>query len=81
MKKQIDKIYSLGSKNMEVDFFNQPEVQEILKKIPVDENLLAKDLLFREGVEDQIKDYFAKTSSKNESKVNSGFKYYSVGRE
>ena len=52
-----------------------------MKKVPVDENLLAKDLLFREGVEDQIKDYFSKTSSKNENKVNSGFKYYAVGRE
>ena len=36
LKKQIDKIFSLGSKSMEVDFLNQPEVQEILKKVPVD---------------------------------------------
>jgi hypothetical protein len=51
-----------------------------MKKVPIDENLLAKDLLFREGVEDQIKDFFAKTSSKNENKANSGFKSYAVGR-
>jgi hypothetical protein len=36
LKKQIDKIYNVGSKSNDVDFLNQPEVQEILKKIPVD---------------------------------------------
>ena len=35
LKKQIDKIYNLNSKNVEVDFINQPEVQELLKKVPV----------------------------------------------
>lgn len=81
LKKQIDKIYNVGSRHSEVDFLNQPEVQELLRKVPVDENLLVKDLLFREGVEDQIRDYFAKTSTKKESKKNSGFKFYAVGRE
>jgi hypothetical protein len=66
---------------MDIDFFNQPDVLEILKKIPIDENLLAKDTIFREGVEDQIKDYFKKTSTKAESKANSGFKFYAIGRE
>ena len=32
----MDKIYNLNSKNVEVDFINQPEVQEILKKVPVE---------------------------------------------
>jgi hypothetical protein len=47
----------------------------------VDENLLVKDLLFREGVEEQIKDYFAKTTTKQDNKKSSGFKFYAVGRE
>ena len=37
--------------------------------------------MFREGVEDQVKEYFHKTTTKSENKVNSGFKYYSLGRE
>jgi hypothetical protein len=32
---------------MDVDFFNQPDVQDLLKKVPIEENLLAKDMLFR----------------------------------
>ena len=58
----------MKTKNTEVDFLNQPEVQEILKKVPVDENLLVKDLTFRNGVEEKIKEYFTKTSSKKDSK-------------
>ena len=42
---------------------------------------MAKDQLFREGVEDQVKVYFEKTSSKAENKANSGFKHYAIGRE
>jgi hypothetical protein len=37
--------------------------------------------VFRESVEDLIKDYFVKTSTKKEEKVASGFKYYAIGRE
>lgn len=81
MKKQIDKIYDVKTKSTEVDFLNQPEVQEILKKVPVDENLLVKDLTFRNGVEEKIKEYFTKTSSKKDNKKSSGFKYYALGRE
>ena len=36
LKKQIDRIYNVNSKSMDVDFFNQPDVQEILKKVPID---------------------------------------------
>jgi hypothetical protein len=32
-------------------------------------------------VEDQIKNYFSKSSAKAENKVNSGFKSYAIGRE
>lgn len=81
LKKQIDKIYNITSKSTEIDFLNQPEVQEILKKVPVDENLLVKDLTFRNAVEDKIKEYFNKTSSKKENKKSTGFKYYALGRE
>ena len=35
LKKQIDKIYNVNSKNINVDFLNQPDVQEILKKVPI----------------------------------------------
>ena len=40
-----------------------------------------KDLTFRNGVEEKIKEYFTKTSSKKDSKKSSGFKYYALGRE
>lgn len=71
----------MGSKNADVDFLNQPDVQEILKKVPVDESLLANNVAFRDGATDLIKKYFAKTSNSNENRVNSGFKSYAVGRE
>lgn len=40
-----------------------------------------KDLTFRNAVEEKIKDYFNKTSSKKENKRTTGFKYYALGRE
>ena len=64
-----------------MDFFDQPEVQEVLKKVPIDENLLVVDQTFRKGVEERVKDYFARTTSQKESKKQTGFKYYALGRE
>lgn len=52
-----------------------------MKKVPVDENLLVKDLTFRNAVEEKIKEYFNKTSNKKENKKSTGFKYYALGRE
>ena len=34
--KQIERIYNSDNRSTEVDFFDQPEVQEILKKVPID---------------------------------------------
>lgn len=81
LKKQIDKIYNIASKSNETDYLDRPEVQEILKKVPIDENLLVKDLLFKQNVEKQVKDYFAKTTGRKDEKKNSGFKFYALGRE
>ena len=52
-----------------------------MKKVPVDENLLIKDILFQENVRKEIENFFARTSSKQENNKNNGFKFYAVGRE
>ena len=66
---------------MDVDFFNQPDVLQLLKKAETDENLLAKDAEFRKNAEAKIKAYFERTSSKQKDKAKSGFKNYAIGRE
>jgi hypothetical protein len=53
----------------------------VLQKVPVDENLLVKDVEFRNKVEQEVKDYFARTTSQKEVPKNTGFKYYGLGRE
>lgn len=40
----IEKIYKVSAENSQTDFINHPDVQEVLKKATVDENLLVKDL-------------------------------------